>query len=315
MLKVLRAGLLCSVQDLGRDGLTHWGISPSGAADALLLRAGNVLLGNPEGAAAVEITGWGGQYQFLSPAIVTIAGDFSCKLGNQPAPAFHRLSLSAGAVVHVGNARRGFRGYLCVQGGILAPELWGSRSAYLPGGLGGWQGRALREGDLLPYGSAQPLPNPLPPDACWTGDALPLDQALLRITVGQHAGMLPPDTLRTLCHDAWKVLPESNRMGLRLRHEGSGSLAAGTIPGGILSEGVPAGSVQITPSGEPILLGVDAQTTGGYPIAACVISADLRLLGQLRPGALVRFSWVSLEEARNRLMEQETRFYHWKEGL
>lgn len=315
MLKVLRAGLLCSVQDLGRDGLSHWGISPSGAADSLLLRAGNVLLGNPEGAAAVEITGWGGHYQFLSPASVTVAGDFACDVDSQPAPAFHRLPLPAGAVLHVGNARRGFRGYLCVQGGILAPELWNSRSTYLPGGLGGWHGRALQPGDLLPYGAAQPLPDSLPPHACWTGDALPRNHALLRVTPGQHADMLSPETLRALCHHAWKVLPESNRMGLRLRRQGYPSLAAENIPGGILSEGVPAGAVQITPSGEPILLGVDAQTTGGYPIAACVISADLRLLGQLRPGALVHFSWVSLEQARNLLMEQETRFYHWKEGL
>jgi allophanate hydrolase subunit 2 len=104
-------------------------------------------------------------------------------------------------------------------------------------------------------------------------------------------------------------------MGLRLQQEGGARELSWGIPANLLSEGVPAGAVQVTPSGEPIVLGVDSQTTGGYPVVASVIAADCRLIGQLGPGATLRFERVSLDLARDLLMEQETRFYHWKEGL
>jgi antagonist of KipI len=315
MIEVLRAGLQCTVQDLGRDGLSHWGIAPSGAADSLLLRAGNLLVGNPEGAAAVEITGWGGEYRFLAAAVVSVIGDFPVTADGVVQPPWEALALPAGTRLRVGNARSGFRGYLCVAGGIAVPVLWGSRSTYLPGRLGGWRGRALRRGDRLPVGEAPALPGRAPQGAAWLAELLSPGEVVLRVTPGPHAGKFPNDALEVLCLSTWRVLPASSRMGLRLQQEDGANEALWRVPAGLLSEGVPAGAVQVTPSGEPIVLGVDSQTTGGYPVLASVIAVDRRLIGQLAPGATLRFECVSLDLARELLMEQESRFYHWKEGL
>jgi biotin-dependent carboxylase-like uncharacterized protein len=315
MIEVLRAGLQCTVQDLGRDGLSHSGIAPSGAADPLLLRTGNLLVGNPESAAAVEITGWGGEYRLLAPSVLSVTGDFPVYADGTEQPAGEALALPAGTSLQVGKARRGFRGYLCVAGGIAVPVLWGSRSTYLPGSLGGWQGRALRKGDRLPIGLPPAVHSPVPPPASWQAEMLSAGLAVLRVTPGPHAPQFPAGAFDDLCRATWKVLPASSRMGLRLQREDRTSEALWRVPAGLLSEGVPAGAVQLTPSGEPIVLGVDSQTTGGYPVLACVIAADCRLIGQLSPGATLRFECVSLDLARHLLMEQETRFYHWKEGL
>ena len=272
MIEVLRAGLQCTVQDLGRDGLSHWGIAPSGAADPLLLRAGNLLVGNPGGAAAVEITGWGGEYRFLSQTVVSITGDFPIYADGVAQPPWAALALPAGTCLRVGKARSGFRGYLCVAGGIAVPVLWGSRSTYLPGRLGGWRGRALRRGDRLPVGEAPALPARAPQGAAWLAELLSPGEVALRVTPGPHAGNFAKDALDDLCRGTWRVLPASSRMGLRLQQNGGATEPTWRIPGNLLSEGVPAGAVQVTPSGEPIVLGVDSQTTGGYPVLASVIA-------------------------------------------
>jgi biotin-dependent carboxylase-like uncharacterized protein len=315
MIEVLRAGLQCTVQDLGRHGLSHWGIAPSGAADPLLLRAGNLLVGNPETAAAVEITGWGGEYRLLAPLVLSVTGDFPVYADGTEQPAGDALALPAGTRLQVGQARSGFRGYLCVAGGIAVPALWGSRSTYLPGSLGGWQGRPLRRGDRLPVGRPPQTLRPMPHRASSLAESLSVGRSVLRVTPGPHALQFPPGALDDLCRATWKVAPASSRMGLRLQQEGGARELSWGIPANLLSEGVPAGAVQVTPSGEPIVLGVDSQTTGGYPVVASVIAADCRLIGQLGPGATLRFERVSLDLARDLLMEQETRFYHWKEGL
>ena len=269
------------MQDLGRPGYAHLGISASGAADALSLRAGNLLVGNAEGAAALEMTLLGGTFEFESGALVVIAGaDFDASI-----PMWRSIEVKAGEQVRCGHARSGARCYLCVRGGIAAPLVLGSASTHLLTGLGGFEGRALKRGDVLPLGSAS---GTVPKRTAVT----PPPHHAIRVTAGRGSV--------ELCGPAWQVSEDSDRMGLRLRGP---VLACGA--GHMLTEGVPLGAVQLPPDGQPIILFVEHQTTGGYPKIANVISADFHAVGQLRPRAQVRFELVSIDAAVALLRRQE----------
>jgi antagonist of KipI len=269
------------VQDLGRPGYAHLGISASGAADALSLRAGNLLVGNAEGAAALEMTLLGGTFEFESGALVALTGaDFDASV-----PLWQTTDVKAGEQVRCGHARSGARGYLCVRGGIRVPLVLGSASTHLLTGLGGFEGRALKRGDVLTAGSAGG-------NVRRRTLAAPAAQFGIRVTAGRECV--------ELCGPVWRVREESDRMGLRLR----GPLLASSA-GHMLTEGVPLGAVQVPPDGQPIILFVEHQTTGGYPKIANVISADFGAVGQLRPRDQVRFELVSLDAALALLRRQE----------
>jgi biotin-dependent carboxylase-like uncharacterized protein len=276
MIEVLEPGLFTTVQDLGREGWTHLGISPCGAADPLALRIGNWLVGNPLNAAALEMTLTGGRFRFLRSAVVSITGR----------PAAWRVE--AGVIVEVGPIAGGARAYLCVSGGISVPLVFGSASTHVLSRLGGLHGRALRRGDQLRLGDGFGEPRTLPERFAPLLSRSPT----LRITAGAQAAGFASDAMPILLRSRYSVREESDRMGVRLAGP-----ALQWLGGEMVSEGVPAGAVQVPPSGEPILLGVDAQTTGGYPVIGAVITADLPSLGQLRPRDTVRFSLVGLEEA------------------
>lgn len=275
------------MQDLGRPGYAHLGISASGAADALSLRAGNLLVGNPEGAPALEMTLAGGTFEFESGAVVSLTGgDFETGI-----PMWQAVEIQQGEEVRCGPARSGARCYLCVAGGIEVPLVLGSASTHLLTGLGGLEGRRLKRGDVLRYGESErrmpgrAVVNPPP--------AYPA----IRVTPGPQAGWFDYESL---CRPVWLVLEDSDRMGLRLRGP-----ALERHAGHMLTEGVPLGAVQVPPDGQPIVLFVEHQTTGGYPKIANVVSADFHALGQLRPRGQVRFEPVSIETALSLLREQE----------
>jgi len=273
------------VQDLGRPGYAHLGISASGAADALSLRAGNLLVGNAEGAAALEMTLAGGAFEFESGVLVALTGaDFDASI-----PLWRTVEVKAGEQVRCGHARSRARGYLCVRGGIAVPLVLGSASTHLVTGLGGFEGRALRRGDVLTLGSASaPVGASVPRRTA----AAPPPYPAIRVTAGGE----PVE----LCGATWQVKEDSDRMGLRLRGP---VLARGA--GHMLTEGVPLGAVQVPPDGQPIILFVEHQTTGGYPKIANVISADFHAVGQLRPRDRVRFEPVSIDSALVLLRRQE----------
>lgn len=268
MIEVLQPGVLTTVQDHGRDGLTHLGISPAGAFDAVALHVGNWLVGNAPNAAAFEMTLVGGRFRFERRATICVTGR-----------RWASFEVDAGEVVDVGPIREGARAYLCVSGGLDVPLVFGSASAHLPSGLGG---RALRKGDRLAFRDECCEPRALPPRF----EALTKRSHTLRVT--------PASAVL----GEYIVREQSDRMGIRL----SGPPVPST--GAMVSEGMPLGAVQVPTSGEPILLGVDAQTTGGYPVVACVISADLPSMAQLRPRDTVHFEAVSFEEARRLAREQ-----------
>ncbi len=287
-IRVLEGGAQTTVQDLGRFGWAHFGVSASGAADALALRAGNLLVGNAEGAAGLEMTLLGGAFEFENDAVIALAGsDFGAGL-----PLWTPVALKAGGAIRCGPTRSGARCYLCVRGGLAVPRTMGSASTHLATGGGG---RALCQGDLLHIGDAavrQPRRAAGPP---------PFPRAAaLRVTRGPQAEWFGEELYR----GTWTVSEESSRMGLRLRGEPIRSPA-----GHMLTEGVALGAVQVPPGGQPIILFVDHQTTGGYPKPANVISADFWRLGQLRPRDQVAFESVTIEQALAALRAAEEWLY------
>ncbi|MCW5965731.1 MAG: biotin-dependent carboxyltransferase [Bryobacterales bacterium] len=312
MIRVIQAGLLTTVQDLGRHGQTHLGVSPAGAADALSFRAGNLMLGNGEGAAALELTATGGRYLAESDVYVLVAGDAPVERAGSAAAPWRALRLRSGQELSIGGLNSGLHAYLCVADGVKAPLWLGSAATHIPSGLGGWKGRALQKGDVLPVGSPRGSGVRL---ARRAGLPAALRQELqprsvLRVTLGTHAAWLRGhagvDAQHWLQACPWRVLPASNRMGLRLSPIGdTPTEGAGSAVGEILTVGVPLGAIQVTPSGQLAMLGVDAQTTGGYPMIACVISADFCAMGQLRPGDTVSLKVTDLSTARHLLSRQE----------
>ncbi len=280
MIRVIEPGFLTTVQDLGRYGYAHLGVSASGAADALSLRAGNLLVGNHENAAALEMTLTGGTFEFETPTVVALTGaEFEAD-----APMWQAVEARS---VRCGPARNGARCYLCVRGGIAGEPVLGSRSMHLLTGVGG---RQLRAGDVLATGGAvvrRPSPRAVTPPRCG---------GVLRATPGPQHDWFSGDFFG----QEYTVLEASNRMGLRLRGP-----ALERRPGNMVTEGVPLGAVQVPPEGQPIILFVEHQTTGGYPKIANVISADMHIAGQLRPRDTLAFEQVDFERALALLKEQE----------
>jgi antagonist of KipI len=287
-IRVVSPGLQTTVQDLGRFGWTHVGISASGAADAFALRAGNLLVGNAENAAAIEMTLMGAAFEFESDAVIALTGsDFGAGL-----PLWAHAEVKAGQTLRCGASLSGARCYLCVRGGIAVPKVMGSASTHVVTGVGG---HALRSGDVLPIGK-EAIRKP----RTVARTVPPLGDGPLRATEGPQAANFAGE----LYCGTYTVSEESNRMGLRLKGASIPSAA-----GGMLTEGAPLGAVQVPPDGQPIILFVEHQTTGGYPKPANVISADFRRLGQLRPRDQVSFEQVTIEQALRLLQEQERWLY------
>ncbi|HKN74340.1 MAG TPA: biotin-dependent carboxyltransferase family protein [Candidatus Acidoferrum sp.] len=303
LIEVRAPGLLTTVQDLGREGFGPAGVSASGAADPVALRIGNRLVGNAEGAAGLEMTLIGGTFGFPERTVVALSGsDFAATLDDQPLEMWSSLEVRAGQTLRMGPTRSGARCYLCVRGGIDVKLFLGSASTHLLSGLGGFQGRALRKGDVLKIsaggGSFRTFRKA---SVAAKAVAHLAPRKVLRVTAGPQSDWFSLEAQKAFYAGTYRVAEESNRMGLRL--EGVSIAAASS--GEMVSEGVPLGAVQITAGGLPIILFVEQQTTGGYPKIANVISADLAGLGQLKPRDEVRFEQVEIETARELLVQQE----------
>ena len=293
-------GLFTTVQDLGREGFGPVGVSASGAADAISLRVGNRLVGNTEGAAALEMTLVGGAFTFERPAVIAVTGaDFGPTLDGVPLPMWTSVEIRKGQTVTFGPSRTGARTYLCIQGGISVELLLGSASTHVLSGLGGFEGRALRKGDRVELGAANSLfrKKSLSPKGLESLHP----RKVIRITDGPQSDWFATSSWKTLCENPFLVTEQSNRMGIRLQ----GPPIPLETAREMITEGVSLGSIQVPPSGQPIILFVEQQTTGGYPKIANVISADLHSIGQLRPRDEIRFERVEMSAARSLLMQQE----------
>lgn len=299
-LRVVSPGFQTTVQDLGRFGRAHHGISASGAADTVAMRLGNLLVGNPEDAAVLEMTLVGGTFEFESPTWAAVAGsDFQPALDGAAVPCWSSFRVRAGGQIVLGATRTGARCCLCVEGGVREPPVQGSVSTHLMTGLGGHQGRALRAGDRLEYGGPSGIGGAhrrVRPEVLRE-----LARDAIRVTRGPQAALFPADALEAFASSAYLVTEESNRMGIRLR----GLPLVPLEKRDMVTEGVSLGAIQAPPDGQPIILFVEHQTTGGYPKPANVISADTHTVGQLRPRDSVRFQFVSFEEAREIFRRRE----------
>lgn len=306
-LHVLEPGLCTSVQDLGRPGHAALGVARAGAADTLALRLANRLVGNDDGAAALELTLTGGRYRVEQGARVALAGaPMELRLvrpGEAPrtlAP-FAAHDLPDGCELELGPARSGARACLALAGGIARPPVLGSRSAHLPSGLGG---HALRAGDVLPLAAPPRTARPaaLPPAAqaevlAW------LLAPQVRATDGAHAARFEAAARERFWAGAWRVGSQGNRMGMRLTGPQVPAPGDGRLP----TEGMPVGAVQVPRAGEAIVLLCDAPPTGGYPVLACLCAADLPRAAQWRPGEQVRFARVTPAQARAATHERAAR--------
>jgi len=302
LIEVRAPGLLTTVQDLGREGFGPMGVSASGAADSVALRIGNRLAGNAENAPGLEMTLMGGTFGFPERAVVALTGsDFGATLDDVPVEMWNSIEVRPGQTLQMGPTRSGARCYLCVRGGIDVKLFLGSASTHLLSGLGGFEGRALRKGDVLKIGTAGGIFRTFRNATIQAKAVAQLaPRKTLRVTPGPQSDWFSDGERESFYKNAYRVTEESNRMGLRL--EGRALASAG---GEMISEGVSLGAVQITAAGLPIILFVEQQTTGGYPKIANVITADLGSLAQLKPRDEIRFERVDVETAREVLLEQE----------
>ncbi len=294
---VRRPGVLTTLQDLGRPGRRQLGITPGGAMDPLSLRLANLLVGNPENVATLEMTLHGAELRFDHDALVAICGgDFATSLDGVELSTQRPFRVGAGSTLSIAGASRGCRAYLAVAGGFEIASTLGGCGTDLRAGFGGLQGRALRAGDVL---RARDITVPSVAGGWFLADDWLPDLAgsvMLRALPGEHIDEFE----RNIFDHAFEVSPQSDRMGLRLRGEPFHRARGGEL----LSTGVMPGTVQIPPDGHPIILAADCQTIGGYPRVAHVITADLPTVGQLRPGDSVRFVGIDLQSARAALVEQ-----------
>jgi antagonist of KipI len=299
-IQVQTPGLQTTVQDLGRNGFGPVGVSPSGAADPVALRVGNRLVGNAESAAGLEMMLLGGTFVFPQGAILALTGsDFGAMLDDVRVDIATSVEVRPGQTLRLGPTSSGARCYLCVQGGVAVPRFLGSASTHILSGLGGFEGRALRKGDVLRIASArEPFhKRTLAPQAL---EHLS-HRSVLRVTAGPQVDWFSELSLRSFYAGAYRVGEQSNRMGLRLE----GTAVAQRDAEQMITEGVSLGAIQVPAGGSPIILFVEQQSTGGYPKIANVISADLHCVGQLRPRDEIRFEQVTFDEARSLLIEQE----------
>jgi antagonist of KipI len=300
VIRVELPGMMSTVQDLGREGFGPIGVSASGAADPIALRIGNRLLGNPEGAAAVELTLVGGVFRFETDTWMALTGsDFGASLDGESLTNWVAHRVGQGQVLQLQATRTGARCYLCVSGGIEVPLVLGSASTHVLSALGGLNGRALRKGDVLRIGPCRPpAARRLNPDIA----RRLAPRRRLRVTDGLQSDWFTETSQRAFLEVKFRVTEASDRMGLTLE----GSAIETTSQADLITTGVALGAIQVPPGGRPLIVFVEQQTTGGYPVIANVIAADLASVGQLRPRDVVEFELVSHGAARALLLEQES---------
>ena len=315
VVRVIRTGLCTTVQDLGRPELREYGVPVGGALDRLSHELANRLVGNPATAATLEMTLTGDELEWPTGAMVAVTGaEMAPMISLDDAvevvlPTNRPVTVPAGARIRFQTARRGCRGYLAVVGGIDVPLVMGSRSTYQRALIGGFHGRSLQAGDVLPIGTSAEAselslnageifastswfvrPLDLPPASC----------VALRVLPGSHLPQLSLDSQAAFWNTSFLISPQSDRMGYRL----SGESLRVEMPQDLLSEGTSIGTIQLPPDGNPILLMADSAPTGGYRRIAHVISADLPIAAQLRPGQRVSFVKTTLNEAHRMVRQQ-----------
>lgn len=307
-MEIRNPGALTTVQDLGRFGYMNKGFSVSGAVDAFSMRLANVLVGNSQGEAVLEATIMGPTIRFCAASVIALTGaDMRPKLNGADFPMNRAVCVHTGDTLVMGYAVSGCRAYLAAAGGLRIEPVLGSRSTNLKCGLGGYQGRALQAGDVMGLAARKDTLSGMEkrfyepgkevfrmPEA---GDGIPV----LRVVKGPQDDYFTEKGIRTLTESVYTVTNDSNRMACKL----SGEAVEFVNGGDIISDGIVTGSIQISSNGMPIVMLADHQTTGGYAKIGTVISVDIPVIGQRKPGEKIRFTYVSVEEAQRLYMMQK----------
>jgi biotin-dependent carboxylase-like uncharacterized protein len=313
-IKVLKPGLATTVQDAGREGYYNVGIPLSGALDQYSFRAANLLVGNDEHEAVLECTLMGPELEFQRDAVVAVTGaEMAPKLDGVAAARNQAIAVKAGMVVSFDFMRSGARAYIAVSGGIDVPVILGSRSTYGLGAFGGFQGRKLQAGDVVPVGAPKGTPKVgkrVPDDL-----AMPLPKELeLRVVPGLYFHRITEESAQTFFEDTWAVAPEADRIGYRYKQgrplkfrDRKQPFGAGSDPSNIVDAGYPYGSIQVPGGLEPIILHRDAVSGGGYAMIGTIISADMDRIAQMQPNNKARFVKVELDAALTARAERNQR--------
>ncbi|NSL50833.1 5-oxoprolinase subunit C family protein [Calidifontibacillus erzurumensis] len=327
MISVIKPGLLTTIQDLGRSGYQKFGVVASGVMDPLAHRIANLLVGNDENAATMEITLLGPTLLFHKDALIAICGaDLSPTINGKPIRLWRTVFVKSGSMLKFGRAVKGCRAYLSVAGGFLVPTVMNSKSTYLRSKIGGFFGRAFQAGDKIPFGSPSKrsqkmitfLMERITDDFIENKWTISLDlisyqnnSKKIRILRGRHCDLFTEESKEIFFKECFEVTPQSDRMGYRL----NGPKLVLSNYTEIISEAVTFGTIQVPADGNPIILMADRQTTGGYPIIGQVITVDLPLLAQAKPGDCLHFEEISLEEAHVLYLNRERKVRIMKQGI
>jgi antagonist of KipI len=320
-LHILNPGLLTTIQDLGRFGYQQQGVIVSGAMDTFALRAANVLVGNNQGEAALEITLMGPSIRFEADTLIAICGgNLSPNIGGKPVPSWRPVLIREGEILGFGPCIQGARAYIAVAGGLDVPIVMQSRSTFIRAGLGGYEGRALKAGDTVGFHavsdsaakyirSGRVMLESKPFTAApWfigpTSRPAYTKDPVIRFIPGREFSQFTEESRTAFVSHKFGVTPQSDRMGFRLE----GPVLQLESPLDPISEAVTFGTVQVPSQGNPIILMADCQTIGGYPKIAQVISVDLPVLAQMKPGDSIQFAEISLEKAEALYIDEELSF-------
>lgn len=322
-IRVIKPGMLTTVQDLGRWGFQKYGVPVSGAMDKDAARIANMLVGNEETDAVLEVTLSGAEFRMEHSGLIAICGgDLKPVMDGEALPMWRPLFINEGSRIKFRgpdySSKRGCRAYIAAAGGMDVPVLMGSRSTYVRGGLGGYSGRMLQSGDTLPILKPEVRSHLLEQLIADKGEKrsgyvttswfinpslIYSRENVIRVVEGNHYTWMSSHSQNRFEQQKYVIEPSSDRMGYRLRGMDGPLELQGEIE--LLSEGVSEGTIQLPPVGEPIVLLADRQTTGGYPRIAQVASVDLGLLAQLPPGAHLSFRLIRVQEAETLLIMKE----------
>ncbi|MEC3882395.1 biotin-dependent carboxyltransferase family protein [Halobacillus sp. HZG1] len=328
MISVLKSGLMTTIQDLGRYGYQKDGVIVSGAMDHQAHRIANLLVGNSDEAATMEITLMGPVLEFQQDAFIAICGgNLTPMIDGDSVSTWKPLYIKKGSELRFGQPKKGFRCYLSISGGFQVEKVMGSSSTYLRANMGGFDGRILEKGDQLRFGVPGSQPQ-------YSNEQLkPADKATsfkeaswfvgpeftnytkndqpIRVMQGREFDLFTEQSKEHFFKDAFKIDSKSDRMGYRL----NGAALSLKNKKDIISEAVTFGTIQVPPDGNPILLLADHQTTGGYPKIGQVASVDLPRIAQMRPGEKINFTPITHEEAQRLLLEKENHFKQLQRGI
>ena len=309
--RVIKGGMLTTIQDFGRSGYQSQGFSVGGAMDVRSFKLANLLLDNPENEAALEITLIGPVLEFTADTIIAITGgDFSPKLNDEPCPMYTAVYVKKGDVLAFGSARTGTRCYVAFSGYLAVPVVMGSRCTSLKSGIGGFKGRRLEAGDYvgerikrryLPFFLSRKLKAP----------DYDSDDGVLRVVMGPQDGAFSRQGIETFLNSEYTVTGDFDRMGCRL----DGPIIAPKKTSDIISDGIALGAIQVPSAGKPIILLSDRQTTGGYAKIATVISVDSPRLVQKKTDQKIRFKAVTVQEAQALFLQEISELEHMRKEI